>query len=69
MSKEINNQEGQSNELYTLLECVFCNGTGLAKCFDFDKNKDLPDGTYDLNELTKTKGTYEACPEGCRVMN
>ena len=50
-------------------ECVFCKNTGIAKCFDFVKNKDLPDGTYDFSILIKEKGDYTECPEGCLVMN
>ena len=69
MSTENSNQESKSNEFYTVLECVFCKGTGIAKCFDFSDNNDLPKGSYYLNTLIKEKGTYAPCPDGCRVMN
>lgn len=53
--------------LSEIKKCVFCKGTGIAKCFDLNTN--LPDGSFDLNELINNKGTYEACPEGCQLMN
>jgi len=52
-----------------LEDCPFCKGTGVAKCFDFSKNDDLADGSHDLNDLIKDKGTYTECPEGCKPMN
>ena len=68
MDKKKENKQTESEpELYTVLECVFCKGSGIAKSFDF--NTELPDGRYDLNELIDTKGTYAACPDGCIVMN
>ena len=63
---EVNTQVDKQK---TKLECVFCKGTGVVKCFDFAENNDLPNGSYDLNTLIKEKGTYEACPDGCRVIN
>tara|TARA_R110000796_G_scaffold243407_1_gene365962 strand:- start:1038 stop:1247 length:210 start_codon:yes stop_codon:yes gene_type:complete len=69
MNTENSNQDRNSNELYTLLECVFCKGTGIVKYFDFNENNDLLNGIYDLNQLIKDKGTRTNCPEDCRVMN
>ena len=65
----MNNQKATDNDCYTVLECVFCKGTGVAKCFDFSDNDDLINGSYELNDLIKEKGTYAPCPDGCRVMN
>ena len=68
MNKQIVNKEAVSEpELYAVLECVFCKGSGIAKSFDF--NTKLPDGRYDLNKLIDAKGTYGTCPDGCIVMN
>lgn len=51
MGQENSDQTNKSNGLYTVLECVFCKGTGIAKCFDFAKSIDLGNGVYELNEL------------------
>lgn len=53
----------------TLYNCPFCQGTGTTKAFDFEANKDLSDGVYDLNKLVKERGIYAACPEGCHPIN
>lgn len=68
-TNEESKPDQESMDGYTMLECVFCKGTGVAKCFDFAENSNLSDGNYDLNNLVEDKGTYAACPEGCRVMN
>lgn len=57
------------NKEENLVDCPFCNGTGIAKCVDFAKLDFLPNGHYDLNELTEKYGEYTECPEGCRVLN
>jgi len=50
-------------------DCPFCHGTGIAKCFDFAKNENIPDGLYLLADLIDKYGYYTECPEGCLQNN
>tara|TARA_R110000764_G_scaffold192811_1_gene278044 strand:+ start:279 stop:488 length:210 start_codon:yes stop_codon:yes gene_type:complete len=69
MSKQLDSKNAEnSNELYTLLGCVFCYGTGMAKYVDIDE---MPDGTSMVmgDETWLKNEKIGACPEGCEMLN
>ncbi len=49
--------------------CIFCHNSGMAKCVDLTKLKNLSNGNYTLSELEDKFGEYTACPEGCQILN
>lgn len=59
--KQLNNSKMKEEE--TNIDCVFCSGAGIAKCFNFAYNKDLRNGTYKLNDLINKHGEHTYCPE------
>lgn len=41
--------------------CPFCQGTGISEYVDLEELKDMPDGSYFLNDLPRHVSTCPDC--------
>jgi len=65
---KLSSDNGIANGVNTLIGCVFCHGTGMAKFVDMSK---VPDYTSMVmgDETWKKHEEIGVCPEGCQVLN